>query len=119
MDLLFESLSYELKAKIDYFRSIGLNFKSILVSGGSSVNFSYLKLISSVCEVDIIQGERANVGLIGNAIIAGKSLGYFKDYNDGFNRLNKSKALFTPDKFSFDRYQKYINMKKVVQQYEL
>lgn len=119
MDLLFESLSYELKAKIDYFRSIGLNFKSILVSGGSSVNSSYLKLISSVCEVDIIQGERANVGLIGNAIIAGKSLGYFKDYNDGFNRLNKSKALFTPDKFSFDRYQKYINMKKVVQQYEL
>lgn len=112
LDLIFESLSYELKCIIEYFKGLGVEFKSILVSGGSSVNLPYLDLISSVCNVNIIKPSKVNIGLIGNAIIVGTALGYFKSYEDGFKKLQKETKLIKQHKFDLTRYQKYINLKR-------
>lgn len=119
MNYLFESLSFELNSLLEYFKSLGISFDEILASGGSSVNTDYLKEIAAICNVNILQANYHNVGLIGTGIIAGTSLGYFNNYEEGYKRLNRVNLIENNFIVNNARYQKYINLKRKLENNEL
>ena len=101
-----ECLCFENKLNIEYLKKFGVDLKDIFVSGGGSVNDKWLQIKADVLNMPIHQLEDKNAGSLGSAIIMGVSLGIYKDYQEGINKLVKIKKTFYPNEKYVDLYQK-------------
>lgn len=87
-------------------------FKSI---GGGSKNRSWAQIKANVLQKEIDVQEVSETGVYGSCLIAGKSIGYFKELTDAAHYLkNKTIYRIQPDQTTFPLYNKlYSKYKKL------
>ena len=111
---VIESLCLESRLNIEYLQKMGVDIKDIYASGGGSKNDMWLQIKADVLNLPIHQLEDSNAGSVGTAIIMGVSLGVFKSYEKGINKLVKVKKTFKPNNEYVSLYEKkYEQYKKL------
>lgn len=109
-----ECLCLENRLNLECLKKMGVEIKDIYVSGGGSRNDMWLQIKADVLNLPIKQLEDKNAGAAGTAIIMGVSLGLFKDYQEGIDKLVKVKKTFYPNEKYVSlyekKYQQYIKL---------
>lgn len=116
-----ESLCYEMLISIRALKKAGIKINYLVASGGSSVNDKFLQMKADIFNIKIYQSAIADAGTIGSAIVVAKSIGIFKNYEEGINQMVRYKKVFIPDlkrhhdyMIQFDKYRKlFLKMKEV------
>jgi len=81
----------------DLVESHGIKLREIRVGGGVAESDNVLYLMSNVLGTKVLRPKNLlEGGLLGNALIAFKALGYFKSLNDAFNSLGVEFDVFQP-----------------------
>ena len=109
-----ECLCLENRLNIEFLKKTGVDVGNVYVSGGGSKNEMWLQIKADVLNLPIHQLENENAGSVGTAIIMGVSLGIFKTYEEGIDKLVKIKKTFVPHQeyvlLYETKYQQYVKL---------
>ena len=101
---ILESLCFEMKINIQRLKKHRVAIERIIATGGGSKNECWMQLKADILGIPISTLTNHDAGTVGAAFIVGTTLGVFKDYKEGFNKLSKINKTYVPRKEFCDYY---------------
>ncbi|MEP2534248.1 FGGY-family carbohydrate kinase [Shimia sp.] len=118
---LFEGVMFEHRRHIDALRSAGVNFDRAVLSGGGSRSPHWPQMFADCLGVPIAVAEAQETGALGAAIGAAVATGHVRSYEEGVDRMTRTKATYQPDtsrKPHYDaRYETYQHLTEVMREF--
>jgi xylulokinase len=106
---------------IDAVRSLGIKIDRIISMGGGASSRLWCQIKSDTCKIRLDVPENTETALLGAALIALVSLGFYDSLGSAAKNTIKMKETFLPDKKNYDAYDRgyakyrtlYDNLKKL------
>jgi len=111
---VLESNSYDLKLNLDKIESMGIKITNLIAIGGGAKSPVWLQIKSNVlnkCISTLINNEAASLGA---ALLAGISIGEYKNFKDAATCAVKQKGEFIPDASMIKGYKKRYDIYKSI-----
>lgn len=111
---LFEGVMFEHRRHIDALRRAGVGFERAMLSGGGSRSPHWPQMFADALGVPIEVAEAQETGALGAAIGAAIASGHVGSYEEGVQKMTRTRAVFQPDpsrKSHYDtRYETYLDL---------
>ncbi len=116
---ILESIAFMLKRNLEIFLKNNIEISSIISMGGGAKSSLWNQIKADITGVDIIIPENTETALLGAAIIAGVSVGVYKDYNEAIKKIIRIKKRYKPNpdnkEIYKNTYQKYNDLYQKVE----
>lgn len=101
---LFEGVMFEHRRHIDVLRNAGVSFERAVLSGGGSRSPHWPQMFADCLGVPIAVAEAQETGALGAAIGAAVATGHVASYEDGVDRMTRTKATYAPNAAAKPQY---------------
>ena len=116
---ILESIAFMLKRNFEIFSKNNIEISSIISMGGGAKSSLWNQIKADITGVDILIPENTETALLGASIIAGVSVGVYKDYNEAIKKIIRIKKRYKPNpdnkEIYVNTYQKYNDLYKKVE----
>ena len=85
---IMEGVAFEMKYVLEGYKKSGYAVNSLRIMGGATRSDLWMDIIANTVECSAIRFKEPNIACLGAAIIAGAASVVFKDYTDGFRKIN-------------------------------
>ena len=113
---IMESIAYMMRNDIEAVKSSGIGIDRIISMGGGASSDLWSQIKSDVCKVKVDIPLYTETALLGSAMIACVSMGFYKDLVEASKSIVKIKKTFTPEKLNEkiydDGFRKYNGLYK-------
>lgn len=108
---VIEGLNYQFLDMLESMeKSMKCKFRKIRVSGGASRNEFWMQNKADVIGMPIEVSDVTDASPLGVAVIAGISLGLYRDLDSAYNRVKRPGRIYKPQKESTARYREYYKL---------
>jgi sugar (pentulose or hexulose) kinase len=111
---ILESIGYMMRKDLNIMNEMGIKINEIISTGGGASSKLWSQIKADICNRSIKVPEYKECALLGSAIIAATSMGFFTDVNQAIKHTLKIKEVFYPNeknKQIYDiSYNKYLNI---------
>lgn len=118
---LFEGVMFEHRRHIEVLRNAGVSFERAVLSGGGSRSPHWPQMFADCIGVPIAVAEAQETGALGAAIGAAVATGLVSSYEEGVNRMTRTKATYLPEpshKTHYDtRYETYLHLTEAMRSF--
>jgi glycerol kinase len=105
-----EAIALQVKDAIDEMvRSSGVEIKQLNVDGGASVNNLLMQLQADLLKTKVVRPRVTETTALGAALLAGLSVGFWRDYDDVKERWSIEKTFEPDDNTNTENVTKYWN----------
>lgn len=116
---IMEGIAFEINHAVEEFRERGFKLDCLRMIGGGSKSKLWTEIISNVTGTSVITLKETEAACIGAALIAGVGSGIFKNYQEGYNRINKEENIVYVDGVKRELYkQKYAKYRQGIKAIE-
>ena len=86
---VMEGIIFAQRESLEIFRTMGLNFSRVVVSGGGARSQAFREIIASVLNCEIVTNKVNEQGCIGAAILSAVGTGFFANIDEACKRIVK------------------------------
>ncbi len=103
---ILEGVAFALRQNLEIIRNLGVNITTSKICGGGARNKLWLKIIASVCNVELLIPEREQGGALGAALLAARGVMNINDYTAFASQFYTVKETVKPDLALVSAYEK-------------
>jgi len=111
---VLESNAYDLKLNMEKIESMGIRIKKIIAIGGGAKSPVWLQIKANVLNKSINILQNSEAASLGAALLAGISIGEYKNFEEAVECTVKPKSEFIPDSYMADEYEKRYDIYKTI-----
>ena len=111
---VLESNSYDLKLNLEKIESIGIKITNLIAIGGGAKSSVWLQIKSNVINKSICTLENNEAASLGAALLAGISIGEYKNFKEAAECAVKQNGEFLPDASMVKEYKKRYDIYKSI-----
>ncbi len=111
---VIEGVTFALKESFDLITNLGVDIKSVRITGGGAKSDIWAQMIADIMNIDVITIEIEEGPALGAAILAMVGAQVYATVEDACKNIIKTKALFKPNAENADIYKiKYKKFKQI------
>lgn len=111
---IMDSLTYEFRINMEYYESLGFQFKEVRVVGGVSKSPCWMQIKADILKRDVVNVVEKDAACLGAAMIAMKAKKVYKTVEDAVKACVKIDEVYHPNQkyvAAYDKkYQKYTKL---------
>ncbi len=102
---IIEGINYEMSINIEYLKKAGINVSKLVAVGGGSMSKTLLQIKADILGMEIKTLECNEAAALGNAVLAAKAVGEYKDAEEAVKSMVRIKDTVYPKQNNLQRYQ--------------
>lgn len=107
MRAIYEAIAFGVKRFLDQLVGEEYPIKRLCAGGGLVKSQICIQILADVCGIPINRGQQKEYTALGAAIIAGKGIGIFTDFNDGIKKMVRFLSPVNPNPANKEVYDFY------------
>ena len=107
---ILEGVVFEHRLQIEALKSVGLERKEVVISGGATNNNGWCQLFADVLNIPVKTTVEKECGAVGAAIFASIVSGGYKNVEAAQNEMVKYDKIFVPQKNYDEKYKKFLEV---------
>lgn len=111
---VLESNSYDLKLNLEKIESMGIKITSLIAIGGGAKSSAWLQIKSNVLNKSICTLKNNEAASLGAALLAGISIGEYKNFKEATSCAVNKKGEFLPDTSMVKEYKRRYDIYKLI-----
>jgi len=111
---ILESIAFEYLSYVEILRSVGIELKKVVGTGGGSKGAFWNQIKSDVLNAPYVTLQRTEGAVLGNALLAAYGVGDIKDLKNTISQWIKVKRTFSPIKQNNDAYMRIYRMREKI-----
>ncbi len=111
---MMESIAFEYLSWVNILRSVGINLKKVVGTGGGSKGRLWNQIKADILNAPYVTLERTEGAVLGNALLAAYGVGDIKNLKETVNKWVETKNTFNPIRKNTDAYMKIYNKREEI-----